>query len=716
MTKKILEAINLSLLRAFDQALRNPLKVVFFFLCVVVSGFYLSLRIPQAVAIRDLLEPKMSTTKDLQDMQDQFGSSDVLLVTYKNIRDSKRLCQLEVAVNEVLLAQSEVESYLTPLQMRKTTLQNGKLLFERLVPNPCERIATSGAELDLLRNTPWNWTLTDRGGTDYTVLVHFKETEGTGDFGHLHPQAIRQAILQMKAISSEPVFFSGNTAHGFYSFEGMQQSRWLNLFASLVILLGLRVFLGTWMSGVFYFLTLAGTMSFVLGGMALLDHPMDLLTGCLFLMIMISTLQDFVFLSCSAIDQPKLPWRGHFQKLLMPSFLTSLTTFIGFITLLISDLGMIRRFGFWAALAAILEWVFVFFVFPCLLEKLKIKSWVQPSRSWRPVLWERLRHWTPPKRLVQISVLAVLVPIFFGYTLRLTQSPLLMFPETHTFQQALRDQEVAKGWLAQVYLQSDSSIDTQRKSQILSAVRADPSVFKIETFRQDSDFLLQSILDLKTKEDLREQMKRSSFGNSFISAVGTERAFVYLKTAETLVLNRLTEKVQNLCPQKECWLAGEYVAFAEFSSRLISTLFQSLFLSLFLVGMILLFIFRAFRIKDQRLLLVSVLWGPFLVFSELVVSGGHINVVTCIVASILVGLAGDNLIQFIYASEGLTDSGIFQRSSASMISTVLMTALSFVFVFSYFQPPRDLGAFMALGFVASLIGDLWILKGLLAGR
>jgi hypothetical protein len=51
--------------------------------------------------------------------------------------------------------------------------------------------------------------------------------------------------------------------------------------------------------------------------------------------------------------------------------------------------------------------------------------------------------------------------------------------------------------------------------------------------------------------------------------------------------------------------------------------------------------------------------------------------------------------------------------SASISCSIIMSLACLVFLGSYFAPARDLGILFVIGFLSSLAGDLWILKGLI---
>lgn len=87
----------------------------------------------------------------------------------------------------------------------------------------------------------------------------------------------------------------------------------------------------------------------------------------------------------------------------------------------------------------------------------------------------------------------------------------------------------------------------------------------------------------------------------------------------------------------------------------------------------------------------------------------------CIFASVLVGLTGDNAIQYLFASgrRPLTE-GIHRRGAASILTNFFMAGTAMMYLASYFDPPKVFGVIMASGLIAALIGDLWLLSGLLS--
>jgi predicted RND superfamily exporter protein len=95
----------------------------------------------------------------------------------------------------------------------------------------------------------------------------------------------------------------------------------------------------------------------------------------------------------------------------------------------------------------------------------------------------------------------------------------------------------------------------------------------------------------------------------------------------------------------------------------------------------------------------------------------NMDFMKCIVACVLVGLTGDNAIQYLFAARGRPlEVGIKSRGEASIQTNLFMAITSLMYLFSYFNPPKTFGLLLAAGFVIALVGDLWILNGLLPVR
>jgi predicted RND superfamily exporter protein len=190
-------------------------------------------------------------------------------------------------------------------------------------------------------------------------------------------------------------------------------------------------FLNAWMIALF-FASLILNSVVTLGLSALLGIPIDILTSNFFIICTLSVLEDFVFLACFLKLFPARSPRFSFRKLLIPSFFTSLTTFIGFASLAPSPIPMVRGFGALVGLSVMLEWFLLFFViFPLLARRRSIFRVEARSRAWA---WlERLSEVKLPRWVGAVSLLAVPLAVLALPGLRVQEAAESNLPPSHEF-------------------------------------------------------------------------------------------------------------------------------------------------------------------------------------------------------------------------------------------------------------------------------------------
>ena len=113
-------------------------------------------------------------------------------------------------------------------------------------------------------------------------------------------------------------------------------------------------------------------------------------------------------------------------------------------------------------------------------------------------------------------------------------------------------------------------------------------------------------------------------------------------------------------------------------------------------------------------MIASAFWGPILVIVGLWAFDFPIYFISCLFASALVGMAGDNAIQFIFAKRG-TKIGSLDRQTqtlgrASQLVAIATVLMALCFLGAYFAPARTLGLLLAGGFVLGYVGDYLLLR------
>ena len=197
---------------------------------------------------------------------------------------------------------------------------------------------------------------------------------------------------------------------------------------------------------------------------------------------------------------------------------------------------------------------------------------------------------------------------------------------------------------------------------------------------------------------------------------GSLRARVFVRDVELETLIDLRDFTRGFGEARGLYPSGELIAYSEFAQSVPRALLRSLVSCLLLVALVVGFVARARRVPVTPILVASA-WGPAAILCVLAVSQLPVTFLTCVFAGVLVGLTGDNALQYVFARpRESVSAGAAVRGSVSIRVAVVMSLCSLVVLGSAFVASRRLGLVLGLGLIASLIGDLWILRSLLAER
>ncbi len=565
----------------------------------------------------------------------------------------------------------------------------------------------------ILDESPWPTLRDKKDRLSLLFSFTYHEAEGS-NFGSFDPKIvdlIRKTVEEdlQKIIPRSKMHWVGMADYQWYVRKGFQFSLVVNTAMILLLIFSLRFLYGTWRSGLLFCFSLLLNGIWIYGAKAIAGSAYDVLSSGLFLILGVSAIEDFTFLSSAQLKGST--WKQSIQDLLVPSFFTSLTTMIGFISLCASDLAVIRRFGLWCAAGALLEWIMLFVFLPAFLSGWGVKrSWVNPQKA-HAHLVEKFRAFSLPKWATVLCLGVFPLAVFSFPRLNVNDDPSAIFPSQHPYNIGLQEIRETKGWMGSVSLihsQAEStSSELDRAASQLTKATAFETPHSILTWLNQTNTLLP--------DDLRIDYQSSLSYRQLVDANEIPRAILYLKDITVDGLQALKAEAQKICPNGECHLAGDLIAYSDFSTYVPKTLIESMAVSLVLVALIIGFLTLAFgKGRLFFVLIASSFWGPCLTVVILAALHIPMDFMKCIVASVLVGLTGDNAVQYLFAA-GKSDlhSGIHSRGGASILTNVLMALTALMYLGSYFNPPKSFGLILSTGLIVSLIGDLWLLNGLL---
>src|SRR5262245_5654392 len=376
-------------------------------------------------------------------------------------------------------------------------------------------------------------------------------------------------------------------------------------------------------------------------------------------------------------------------------------------------MAVVSRLGLWAGIGAALEWVVTFLVLPaCLVRFPSWRRWAAPSRAWTPRWMDSLVRWSCP-RGVAIAALLVFALGFHGaLNLERNDSVPRLFDPGHPYRQGFEYLDRARGFEGFVHVVLPLADDRSRNGAVLERLSAVPGVTRVlDPYAVMDAGLGVSDLVPSEIEELNPAAMAGLRGS--FSPDGQARGIVYLRRIDSDSLRRTLRDIAEVCAEAGGTVAGDLVTYSEFHDRVPATLYSSLSVCLVLVAIVLCTLMALLRVGGAWAVLASSFWGVAVMMTALWWARVPLSFLTCGCASVLVGLTGDNIIQYLFARpKGRLDAGIHARGGASIQVSLLMALASLLFAGSAFLPSRRLGLLLSAGFLVTLAGDLWLLKAL----
>ncbi len=680
----------------------------------------------------DLAGQGFASADELKILKEKYqdGITSLFILTPPEGQDSftsDEMCRIRKWYSFARISMAEIQSTVSTFDFKlpKRITEEGvnKLRIKNIVDLNCETGVLNGRPADIqktLNDSPF--AMVKEKSNQLTLLFQFTfKNSTTSKFGSFDPKLFDQLRLSIEKdlkpiVPRARLSWIGPGDYQWYILEGFKFSKYINLGMLLLMLLGLRVFLGTWKSGLLFTssLILAGIWVFGLKGYT--GSSFDVLSTGLVLILGISSLEDFTFTSYEQLNG--VHWKKSMLRLVIPSFYTSLTTILGFLSLCTSDVVAIRRMGLWAAWGAFIEWMIIFFFLPSVLQQFKnFKGWTNPSRAAR-LKFLSSKAFTPfPKIFSKISLIVYPLAVGAFFLLDYNEAPHRLFPEQQEYSKGLQYLEKTKGWIGSVSLVFDEKMDDLKMETILTDILREPFASSLINHSENPWKIKRWLQNQGDLDELESQtfFSISRFHGQFNDDEDKARAILYLRDTSVVPVETLKKIVDMKC-QGRCHIGGEFVAYSDFAGLVPKTLIDSLVVSLFLVSLIIVFLAIA-QNKAAHLpaLLLSSFWGAFFVIMLLGYFHITLDFWKSIFASILVGLTGDNAIQYLFASENSEiKKGIESRGIASIVTGLLMACTSLVYLGSYFSSPKMFGVILCVGLLASLFGDLWLFQGFLS--
>ncbi len=719
--KSLLDGLHGILRSLIAFAVRRPRACLGLFAAFLIFAWSGLARLKVSTSIRSMADASYPSYSPTVELEDKFetGTPATLLIRAKpgSALTHSQGCRVFRWYGERLTdPEQNFSGALSSFEPRRWAREeNGRIWFPRILENPCDPTkATQPYSVEPLRASGWGPLMATKRSDALLFSFDFAAPLDHDRVGSLFESARAMAGDDLETLGAGPAFQEWQLK------LGIRANSRLNVIACLLTILLLRFFFGTWRSGLIFITTLAASGLSIYGLMGWAGHSVDALSSGLFLMMAVATIEDFIFASERQLEHPGSTPTFSLRRTLLPGFLTSLTTLIGFWSLLKSDIRMVANFGLWAGAGALLEWLILFLALPAFFRCFPRfgASWINPRKAWKAVWIAKLeRSKFPPWLAWPLSIL-VCVPFLFWDRLEVSDHPLRLFPKENAYRVQAED------LLSELSFQTDFSVlfpptvQDARRSELSKQI----CDFPLVAFCEDRAWMSEEFLG--PAGELREMGERLLENGRWLSryeaADGTHRLVVYASTLESKKLAALFGRIRSLCGD-ECATAGPMALYTDFSQLVPPVMLDPFWEILCVLGLTL-WLARARGLNGRQLaaVLLSTVWGVAVPFGAFLVFQIPVNVLTCVFASSLVGLCGDNAIHFLLhgrRGQSMTTEDLLASSATLGRPTILvglsMSIVSLVFLGSVFHPPKIFGAVLALGFLANIFGDYWIFRALL---
>ena len=437
------------------------------------------------------------------------------------------------------------------------------------------------------------------------------------------------------------------------------------------------------------------------------------------------------------------------KKVVLPCFLTTVTTAVGFLSLAVSKIPPIKEFAYLASAGMVFEFIYSFFLLPPLILLFSPEQLYKDYSTQRGMtsFLNRINGLVQghSRLIVILSCLSVVSACWFASKIRVETNLLEYFKKESPMRTSVAfvEERLSGVGTLDISLQANQE-DTfkyptnlkviERIQQHIESLRGvdvtisfvdfmkdmnesfhdeDPSFYRIpQTMEMVSQYLL--LYD----SDQIEDFVNSSYDHARISVRISEHGSAAQK--------RLLGKIQDFIggtqyPNLQIKITGRAVQSVNTIDALVKGQMYSLSLAAVIIGIIMILVFRSIAIGF--LSFVPNLFPIILNFGIMGAAGIPLNTATALIAAVAIGIAVDDTIHFLseYRRERAQDTPIpkalkivlFLKGRAITSSSLILCIGFGVLVLSRFVPVINFGMLSAIIMMTAVIGDLVVLPAII---
>lgn len=576
-----------------------------------------------------------------------------------------------------------------------------------------------------------------------TAERHQSEEDG---FVHALDDLLAEFGFEDASLVGYPIFHYHLTRYqssefGFYTMIGT-----LIMLICMIIL-----FRRFWGSLIAFFSVFLGMVIFF-GILGWIGRPIDLM-GTLFpvLLVIVGT-SDVVHIMTKYVEELRSgkskqeALRITFREIGMATFLTSLTTAIGFLSLITSNMPPIRNFGVFSAVGVFVAFGTVILLTTALVSWFPADALMKPRTRPKPFsrMLVTINEWTQNRtRAIALGAVIFAVICIAGAsqtTLNLTSNRDLPFnskilKDFNTVDEKTKGLnpmdiavEVREGYsLFDLEVQQElDRIETELgKNPVYGTITSPLVIFRIMNMAWKGPYAENYLLAESQQEfDEQYEIGKKFIGgalNGLLSKDG-KAAWLYIRVPDigSSELWKLKDEFAELTqgnPYFRMTQTGARHIFDKHQELLVFSLLKSLFLAVIMVSLFMALIFRSWKVVIISLIPNVI---PLMATAGAIgFLGFQLDPKVAIVFTVAFGIAVDDSIHFLSRYKLERDKGLdvntaihntFAETGRAIVITTLILFFGFgALVFSSFPPTFTIGLLLALTLAVALAGDFFLL-------
>jgi len=437
------------------------------------------------------------------------------------------------------------------------------------------------------------------------------------------------------------------------------------------------------------------------------------------------------------------------------TFLTSLTTAIGFATLFTSTVMPMRRFGIYTAAGVLLAYLVTIFFLPVILSRLKSKRiFDEKSGSFYPLLQKWLYKLSGLNRLNyrKVVIFGLLVTLIFSIGITKIEVNGKVFDDVGDDTELMQDSrffsdQIAPQFPMEFLINTEEpdgalSVDLlQRVSQFEQKLLEYPEIHRVVGLHTLMGEVHRVLTGGKRNEDLDNPLPDSDQAIAqYTLLMEINEAdelynlvdFDYRKlriTAQTEdagskrineIRDEFRSEMERLFPDEEVTVTGTTILSADLTDKIVYSLAWSIMLAIFAITFIMAMLFKSF--KMALIALVPNLIPLLIVGGVMGFAGIDIKPSTAVIFTIALGIAVDDSIHYLarFRIEYLKSKAMLPSLTATTVRTgraIIVTSLILIAGFgtlitSAFTSTAMMGILVCTTIFGALMADLFVLPSL----